>query len=831
MKSEFRGKLCRATMFALAGAAAVSATGMTSVAYAQTGVALDQLQEVIVTAERREQDVQKIAASVSVRTGEDLQAEGKYTLAQILQDIPGVQGGAAPDPGTGGGSGTDSAASGVVIRGIRSNLGTGGSITSVASSAATYVDDVYQGIGGNYDISRVEVLRGPQGTLYGRSAVSGAVGTYTRNPELGKFGGFGTVEFGGNDIGAQNIEHYTAGVNIPLTDQFAVRVAANRYSAGGMWRDQAASATGGNGGKNDQNAAKIKILYKPSENLSILVGGAFENNRAWSGSTGVTITQPVIDQVVVTDSPIVAFTPGTNKYRQIWARLDWNLGFGTLTYIPAVRKFENELLVNNTTSTNCQTLTTLQMRPASIGGITPNGVQCFTQPTATPFDQFTTHEFRIASNPGSKLTWQAGAMYYLNKLDNHTDNEYVNPRDGLNTYVDSCLYPPFNYVAGVCVNGGNTKYLLYSDTHKKTQAVGLFAEATYPVTDSFRFTGGLRYDDTKVTDQQFYYAHRQASCLGSADLYVNLGATGVTGCNVLADDGVRKFKNTTWKARGEYDVAAGHLVYASVSTGASPGDLAVTTGADGKPSILVLKAQTLTSYSVGSKNRFLDNKLQANGEVYYQDYGGYQEANVNIGTTEPVFTSIITPVKFYGFDAELLYQLTPKDRAGLNVGYTHGSYVGQSNVLYNSPATPFAAAAAVTLGDYIAFKTVYGIVPVTVNGNYDHTFTMQGGSKLNWHGDVKYTSSYYPSRLSKANVAQGLPPYTFVSSAYVFNTNLMWTSPAGKYSVNGYIRNLFNKRYKTGGGCGFGGDCSVVTNRTANISDMRTFGVIANVSF
>jgi iron complex outermembrane receptor protein len=423
-------------------------------------------------------------------------------------------------------------------------------------------------------------------------------------------------------------------------------------------------------------------------------------------------------------------------------------------------------------------------------------------------------------------------MYYLNSLENHTDNEYVNPRDGKLSYVDSCLYPPFNYVGGVCVNGGNTKYLLYSDTHKKTEALGLFAEATYPFTDATRFTGGLRYDDTKVTDNQFYYAHGQSSCLGGAGLYVNIGSTGAPGCTILPDDGVRKFKNTTWKARVEHDFAASNLVYASVATGASPGDLAVTTGANGKPTVLVLKSQTLTSYALGSKNRFADNKLQLNGEVYYQDYGGYQEANVNIGTTEPVFTSVITPVKFYGFDAEVIYQLTPKDRVGANVGYTHGWYVGQSQVLYSTPATPFSAAADVTLGQYIYFKTVYGIVPWTINGNYNHIWNIGDGSKLTWHTDVKYTSPYYPARLSQANVvAQGVAPYSHVSSAYVFNTNLMWTSASGKYSLNAYVRNLFDNRYKTGGNNGCGGPFGCTGNTSATIADPRSFGAIISVDF
>jgi len=828
MKIEFKKSLRRLTMLAVAGAVAVGATSITAVAYAaQNSGQSDQLEEVIITAERRQQDVQKIAASVSVRTGEDLAAQGRYTLAEILENIPGLQGGAAVNVGTVAGSGTDSPANDVVIRGIRSNQGVPGSITSTASSAATYVDDVYQGIGGNYDIGRVEVLRGPQGTLYGRSAVSGAVGTYTQNPHFGGFDGSAQVEVGGNEVGARQVERYTAAVNIPFSDTFAIRVAGNRYKQGGQWLNLSS-------GNQVQSAGKIKLLWKPNEDVSLLVAGAFEDNTRYSGGDGVTIRQPEVDQVVITrDATVGAYYPGFNETRQLWAKLDWNLGFGTLTYVPAVRKYTSDQFVDNSANNiNCSTLTTPQLAPFNAilnpAGTTNQGITCIQNGQTTPFDEFDTHEIRLSSNPDSKLVWQAGGMYYLNRLRNQSATEFVSPVDGQNMWVDSCALNANNHVppaTGPCTKGGNTKYGFFSRSIRKTEALGAFAEATYPFTDAFRFTGGLRYDKTTVTTNQFYYTHRVASCLGDASLYVELGATGVTGCTVLADNGERTFRNTTWKARVEYDVGRDHLLYASVSTGASPGDAALSTGADSRPVVRELSSQTLTSYAVGSKNRYLGNKLQVNGEVYYQDYGGYQQ-NVNIGTGgNAVFTTIITPVKFYGLDAELQYQITSKDRAGLNAGYTHGWYLDRSRVLYTT-----VAGVTNTLQDYIYFKTIYGIPPWTVNASYDHIFSMQGGSRVTWHGDVKFTSPYYPDRLSRDNITAGVAPYSHVSSQYVFNTNLMWRSADGKLSLNGYVRNLFDNRYKTGGsnGCTPNG-CT--GNTTATVAAPRNYGVTATVNF
>jgi iron complex outermembrane receptor protein len=174
---------------ALAAAGTLNLTLIAGPAHAQTSAATaqvpsDSLEEIVITAERRVEDVQKTAASVSVRSGEEMATQGRYSLQSIIQDVPGITGAVLDSTATSVGGGTDMAGAGLTIRGIQSNVGVGGSATSTAPAAAIYVDGVYEGVGGNYDIDRVEVLRGPQGTLYGRSATSGLVAIHTRDPSL-----------------------------------------------------------------------------------------------------------------------------------------------------------------------------------------------------------------------------------------------------------------------------------------------------------------------------------------------------------------------------------------------------------------------------------------------------------------------------------------------------------------------------------------------------------------------------------------------------------------------------------------------------------------------
>ena len=275
-----------------------------------TSASEDTLAEVVVTAERRTSTAQRTAASVTVKSGEDMLAEGRYTLRNIIEDVPGVTGGEALGTGTSQGSGTDNPASGLVFRGIPSNRGTGGNITSTASAAAVYVDEIYNGIGGGYDFERVEVLRGPQGTLYGRSATSGVVTIHTKDPNTSDFGGDIALE-----TGSGNLQHYTGGVNVPLLkDKLALRVSGNYYS-----RDGYRISPGDDRTSRDWRA---KLLFKPTDSLSILLGYALEYSDTQTG--GGSFDQPTPDQFVFNPgNPPGAYSNGKNNFHQYWAQVNW----------------------------------------------------------------------------------------------------------------------------------------------------------------------------------------------------------------------------------------------------------------------------------------------------------------------------------------------------------------------------------------------------------------------------------------------------------------------------------------------------------------------------
>ena len=736
------------------GASAQSAAGSASAGHdaAQAGES-DKLQEVVVTAERRTSAVQKTADSISVRSGAEMESQGRYSLAQILEDVPGVLGGAASSTGSSSGSGTDAAASGLTIRGIQSNSGTGGSITSVAPAAAIYVDGVYEGVGGGYDIDRVEVLRGPQGTLYGRSATSGLVAIHTFDPDLSRFGGNASLEFGN-----YSLQHYTAAVNLPVVDNvLGLRVAGNYYKRNGYYSSD--------GGELSNSDGKIKLLYQPSENLSILFGAALQNNITHTG--GVTYTLSNVPTTALT--PVGPGTttntpvgPGSNDFRQYWALVNWNLGAATLTYQPAFRSWES--------------IATNHLRLPGLA---------FDQAINTPKDNFITHELRLASNPASKLFWQVGALYYDNDLSN----------------INSVFFPwgalAFNSVT----------------REKTTRAAGLFAEATYPIAPSWRVTAGVRYDYTKVAVNQDYTS-----------------ITGVTQ-SLGGDAGIRRFSNETYKARLEHDLTAENMLYASVSTGFSPGDVTVTTGITGNPVVLDLKAETLTAYEIGSKNRFLKDSLQVNGAIYYYDYGSYQTAGINVTPEQqgnPTFATLASPAQVYGGELEALYQLTSYDRLGVSLSYTNAYYVDKTGALI-----PTGTGSYVSFARFFARDKIPGVVPITSTVSYDRTVPLPGGSVLTLHGDVRYLSPYDGAAATQDQLGAGAYPLIRVSSQVVGDLNATWVSSNDNFSVTGYVRNVGDNVYKTfvaAGSSVNGGTGSPLTMQVTP-SDPRTYGVVANVRF
>lgn len=695
-----------------------------------------RLEEVVVTSERRTSTAQKTAASVSVRSGQDMLLQGRYELRDILQDVPGIVGGAASAPLTAKGSGSDNPAAGLIIRGIASNSGTGGNAISAAASAAIYVDDVYSGIGGGYDVSRVEVLRGPQGTLYGRSATSGVVAISTGAPSASQFSATGAVELGSYDL-----LHYTGAVNIPLIeDKLGIRISGNRFERDGYYSEK--------GGALSTSDLRIKALWTPTENISALFGYAQSDNTTNSG--GVSIKQDGAPDRFIREE--VIFATSKNEFKQYWANFNIDLGPVSVNYIPALRTWYQN---------------------GTFYGRTPP-VFMADQTVLVPEDDFITHELRLRNtNRDSRLQWQAGVTYYDNKI----------------------------YVEDILKNVGPAPFEYYnrSYTHKSTKELGVFAEGTYSLLPDTRLTVGLRYDHTKIQTEQDY--------AGPFGPFVRLDG----------DEGRLVFDKINYKLRLERDLTPQNLLYASLSTGSSPGDISlVATLPDHIPVAQTLESQTLTAFEIGSKNRYFDNRLQINGSAYYYDYGGYQAANINNNPDQfgvPTFETITLPVENYGFELELEARPSENGVISFNVAYTHAEYsdLGDKAFLFHT-------------------DKVLNVAPVEANLAYSHRIPI-GSSTLMLRGAVRYFSEHDRGRLLREWIDLGAGPYVRVESQFIGDLNATYLVNE-QVSLTAYVRNITDNRYlPENWNVAAVLPGPILSTDIPALSDPRTVGFVLNYSY
>jgi outer membrane receptor protein involved in Fe transport len=775
---------CRKRLFATGGSSLLLLCGLSGSAWAQVdasgttasksgGSGSDTLEEVVVTAERRVEDVQKVPASIVVLQGNDLQEQGRISTQQILEDVPNVTY-AAPNQVLGGAvSGGDNPNGNITIRGVQSTQQTAG--IAGPSATATYVDDVYQGIGGDFDINRVEVLRGPQGTLYGRSATGGVVAFHTNDPELGKLGGSAYAEYGSDDL-----RNFQAAVNLPLGDTLAVRVSGHLDERLGFWWDP-------DGGYSREEEGRIKVLYAPTENLKILLSASTEDLATNSGGHAPILSAPTTIDYNNGDNPSVP--SAAQHYDQYSANVNYDFGAANLTYIAAMHTYSRNGFAGYYNS--------------------QSGVQA--SQVAVPLDQFNTQELRLASDPDSKLRWLIGATFY-SQMYNYTDSQLqLIPYEGGPGIPLGTVDPNPNAPPGT--------FMFEQLFHGQTKDYSVFTEETYPVLDDLRLTAGLRYDRTEVNNSAAYVFNQ------NLDMFLS-SLNPPTNAFFALNNAQTTYNNVTFKVRGDFDLTPVNMLYAMVSTGFLPGDTQITPVVNivnafmGLPvtvdfKVLPYDQERLTSYEIGSKNRLLDDHLQLNGAIFYYDYQGYQEAvNVQPNSPIPEFITAAVPVSMMGAEVDATWAPTTTDRITLSGGVVDARVTSYPDLGGGLGST----------SQYIGQRRVSGIPPASANLIYAHTFVLPGGSRLVPRFEARYVGGDYVETLTAAQVPNG-GPYDHQAAYGICNFGLNWASVGGMYSVTAYVRNIGDTIYKSylNGGSNFTTQTQVLP------SDPRTFGISVNV--
>lgn len=560
--------------------------GLAAMCLASPAIAEEQAQteddgrfggEIIVTATKRAENVQDVSASVTALGEQSLDMAGIVDPTRLGLVVPGLRSGY---------SGTEAR---FAIRGARTNnVGPQAQQVVGIFNDGAYVATVGQVMAAYLDVNRIEVLRGPQGTLYGRNTFAGAINIISNDPKFDEISGNAQVLYG--DYSRIRGE---ATLNLPLGETFAIRIAAMGEQHDGYIKNTVLDGPRDDLRNENVRIGRITAKWKPSDafdatlrytkyhrdiNVDALYGysiiGCYENRGNPATSTGLSATavfrsghcfrpgpdsaassdaagaSRTVDQIytVGRDSPSRALADGEDFNLQ----MNYDFGPVTLAFIGAYNKYRAVNYYDPDLSDGYH-------------------YGMFGQSSLTNFfagydnDQKShSAELRLASNGDGPFKWLLGAYYF--KQSSNNDFGYLN-------------------------NGRFTRYNTSINDSFRSTSKAVFANATYKVVEGLRILGGIRYND----DSQVLIG----------------GANGGGG------------KKKLWRAGLEYDVNKDVLLYATASTGYRVGGVnGAGVVAVGAPP--VFGAETVTAYEAGVKSQFLDRTLTLNGSIFYNLYRNMQ---------------------------------------------------------------------------------------------------------------------------------------------------------------------------------------------------------------
>lgn len=716
--------MTRALMFALLATTALSGVAQAQAPAERSG----GVEEVIVTAQKREQGAQTVGIALSVLSGADVVEKGVYKINALENFTPNLEI-------------ENQFGSGQVSFSIR-GVGFRDYATNNASTVGVYVDEVAytfpvmtQGV--IFDVERIEVLRGPQGTLYGRNSTGGAINILSRRP-TDEFTFGAALEYG--NYNAFNAEGYVSG---PVGDKVKARLAATT-NQGGAW--QVNRETGQKLGRADRFGVRGLIEFDPTPTFNVLlnlhyyedeseglglrlfrdspfVGPALihqgDRQTSWGASPGFSLLNGIpTDQKPFRDN-------------QGWGgslRANANLGFGELTYIGSYESLDRR-------------------EYNDYDAVTAGGAGVLFNSEI----RVTTHELRLSSVDEGPLKW-IGGVYYANERLNEL----------YNSDFEATFGPIFAFLFGAPPGapfGVSTPY------KQRANTIGVFGQAEYRFNPMFNLVAGVRYE----------HEERDLKDLGTFTSYS--GAFNfATGTTALANRSLDT-DEVTGKIALEVNPVEDLLLYASFSRGIKSGGFtAVNTlnprGAD------PFEPEKLYAYEVGFKSDFADRTVRLNGAVFYYDYRDQQIQSAIFDTASgAVVGKIVNAPKsrIWGAELELLWQPIEMLTISQSVGYKDGEF--REFLDLNTAAPP---ALIDRSGQDIGFPKLSYQGSVTVALPVTEALTSRATVDYSFRDKQSFPL---------------LGPLYDLDSYWLVNAQLALGPKDGPWEVAVWARNLFNERY------------------------------------
>jgi len=727
--------LAGAAVAAEVGASAASGAAAPAASADGGGAESDALlgsAEVVVTARHQVERAQDVPVVLSVVSGTNLERTGAYSIADLQQQTPSLTA-----------YNSNPRNSSTAIRGIGVSSASDGLDTSVG----VYVDNVYLGRPGMaladlVDVDRVEVLRGPQGTLFGRNSSAGVINITTRAPSF-DFGLYAEASAGNYGYNQERLA-----VTGPLVDGLlAFRVTGFSTHRNGTLPNFKTGTTANSIGR---TGGRVQLLATPASNFKLrwIADYSQEDDTCCVSSTKLVLPASLSATTGRTLQALAALgyvpTPGrftrNNAPQQMrthqWGtslQADWDLGFATATSVTAYRQwYFNPLQDSDNTA-----LDVIQVNVAT-----------------TRYKQYS-QEFRLASGPG-RFNWQAGAFYFHQRLQDH----YILNQFG---YDASAFYTTYarlaNPSAAAVTIAPGSQYLDDVITH--TNSLAFFGQANFEITPPLIATGGIRYTRDKrdgVSD---------TSTAGTPNPATSLP---------FHYDVEVKNNNLSWLGSLSWKPVDGLLAYVSYSTGYKGAGLNLNAAVSaGTP--LILQPEKARSWEAGIKQQWFGNRLVLNVDIYRTALSGLQ-ANIVPSNGNRSYLANVGDVLAKGVEGDATWRVSPLLTLTANGAYNDAKY----SAYHNAPCP-----VGVTGTCDLTGARVYQAPKWTANAIADVRFETASGVRP--YGIARY--AYRSSMFGTADDG----PYSRIPGYGIAEFRVGAVFKQGKYDVSAWVENAFDKKY------------------------------------
>jgi iron complex outermembrane receptor protein len=699
-----------------------------------------KLEEVLVMARRREESLQEVPIAISALSTEDLEMRGIDSTEGLNRMVPNVVIASTNFFGRQSGS--------FRMRGLP-NVGIYVDGIAYNSGAGTLMNIV--------EVERVEVLRGPQGTLFGKNVIGGAIQYITQKPK---------EVFGArvkSSIGSYDRFDVTANIDIPLSETFLTKITAAKLSRDGF---VPSTTIDQNFGSQDDTTGRVDLLWQPSDAFSWRVSGAYDEQRTNGNPSTVWALNPVC---AGDPNPPANFPGGAPNFPCVYENaglpINQDFVYGARGERKTASDYSGPELFTKVKSFSSELNYELNDTWAvkGIGSHRKIETTGYADFDGTPYHIFDGQNYSEPEETSAELQFlfssdrlhgTNGFYYYKNETFGRRINWLAND---LRLEVD----PARNALASAYVGRFFFAPVIDQLSYTETEGWAVFAEWTYDLTDKLSVTAGARYNEDEFSNAQFTPRTPVAIECCTPQLNVDTNGGPARPGTALGD----KWTNIAPRLSFQYQWTSDIMTYVTYSEGFNQGGVNNVNGL-----AIGFDPETLTNYELGWRSDLFDRRLRFNASVFFGEYEEIQVSEEIIPRFPTTTNAGKAEVK--GIEIEGLVLVTDNFTINYGLGWLDSEYtdLGTSTAIPLGARFPYAPESSYSIGAQYDLELATG--GLTFRADYG------------WQDDVDTAADIQKSVI---------PAYGLLSA------RVMYQAPGGKWDVSLFGSNLTDEYYRING--------------------------------